>query len=196
MPQDRPGGFRPAFAGISRQTVSDPLLITGDSSVMAAAHQALALAARGGATPLVVDAGMSFDPYRLAALARKHHMPPEALLRAVRVMRVMTALQLVEALLWIARQPPGGMVAVLRPQAVFGDPDLDEGDANHYHRRFIKAIHWFARHGRPLLVAEHSTARRRPFLNHQLHAAIGQHVTATPTQEPLWEKVSFPIPRQ
>ena len=153
-----------------------PVLLTGGQGVASAAHRVMVAAVQAGQSPLVVSTGMDFDPYRLAALARERGMDAQAVLSAVRVMRVMSVDQLLEALRQLYARPSPGGVLLMRPQRLFGDPDLNEADAQFFHQRFLRAIRFYERAGLPLMVVERTPCRQRPPLFERMRRAIPQQI--------------------
>jgi len=153
-------------------------MLAGDGSVWARAHQFL-FQGQLRQPVVVVDAACRFDPYALAGLARIAGRDPEAVLRRVGIMRVLTIYQLVEGLRRLRTLPAGTGVMVMGAHALFEDPELEPDEAAFYHARLRKAMAVYRQEAHPLALVERirPAGGRRPTGRLPLLSRLAQTTT-------------------
>ena len=117
--------------------------------------------AGGGIDVIVLDGANGFDPYRVSSFARKALIPPERLLKRIRIARAFTCYQmatLIEKLSTLFRPNEGGTPSS-KPWAVllglittFLDEDVSEREVRPLFERSLRRMEAMAEEGIPLLL--------------------------------------------
>jgi hypothetical protein len=136
------------------------ILVEGEGAGPAASSLAGWMAARE-MEPVILDGANRFDPYAVSALARNLSLPPEGLLRRIRIARAFTCHQMAvlvgEKLPSLIRQGPGGKtfgrrVIVLGPITPFLDEDVPEREVCALFERSLRRVEAMAAEGTPFLL--------------------------------------------
>ncbi len=149
-------------AGLSAQlTFPRKVLFWGERAGEISSYVAGWLAGKGR-TVIVLDGANRFDPYTVSSLARKAWIPPEKLLKSIRIARAFTCYQMAtlmgESLTSLLRregvtelrQRP--WVILLGPLATFLDEDVPEREARPLFERSLRKIEGMASEGVPFLL--------------------------------------------
>ncbi|HSB03755.1 MAG TPA: hypothetical protein VLK23_01080 [Thermodesulfobacteriota bacterium] len=139
--------------------------------------------ARGGIDVIVLDGANGFDPYRVSSFARKILIPPERLLKKIRIARAFTCYQmatLVERLALLLHQEgavqpeslPSSFrrylrqpcVILLGPITTFLDEDVPEREVGPLFERSLRKMEIIAGKGIPFfLFQSHPFSKNPPF---------------------------------
>ena len=139
--------------------------------------------AGGGIDVIVLDGANGFDPYMVSSFARKILIPPERLLKKIRIARAFTCYQmatLVERLASLLHQEgaiqPESLpspfrrhlrklcVILLGPITTFLDEDVPEGEVGPLFERSLKKMEKMAGAGIPFfLFQSHTFSKNPPF---------------------------------
>ncbi len=115
------------------------------------------LAGKGRAV-IVLDGANRFDPYTVSSLARRAWIPPEKLLKSIRIARAFTCYQMAtlmgEQLASLLRREGTAelWVILLGPLTTFLDEDVSEREARPLFERFLRKIEEMASEGVPFLL--------------------------------------------
>jgi len=148
--------------GLSAQHVSPrKVLFRGERTGEISSYVAGWLAGKGIAV-IVVDGANRFDPYMASSFARKALIPPEKLLKTIRIARAFTCYQMAtlmgERLTSLLRRegetelPKKPWVIFLGPITTFLDEDVSEREARPLFERSLKKIEEMAARGVPFLL--------------------------------------------
>jgi hypothetical protein len=154
------------WTGLSTQpTFSRKVLFWGERIGEISSYVAGWLAGRGIAV-IVVDGANRFDPYAVSSLARRAWIPPEKLLKSIRIARAFTCYQMAtlmgeqltsllgrEGTTELPRKP---WVILLGPLTTFLDEDVPEKEAHSLFERSLKKIEEMAVRGVPFLLFQSS----------------------------------------
>ena len=120
---------------------------------------------------ILLDGANHFDPYMVSSFARKVWIPPESLLRKIRIARAFTCYQMAtlmgERLVSLLRQegiatlPKKPWVIVLGPVTTFFDEDVPEREVRPLFERSLKRVEEMATAGIPFFFFQPSTSAFR-----------------------------------
>ncbi len=159
-------------AGLSAQlTFPRKVLFWGERAGEISSYVAGWLAGKGRAV-IVLDGANRFDPYTVSSLARKAWIPPEKLLKSIRIARAFTCYQmatlvgerlisLVGAIHESPLQKP--WVILLGPLTTFLDEDVPEREARPLFERALRKIEKIALEGVPFLLFQSSVFSENSF---------------------------------
>jgi len=149
-------------AGLSAQlTFPRKVLFWGERAGEISSYVAGWLAGKGIAV-IVLDGANRFDPYTVSSLARRTWIPPEKLLKSIRIARAFTCYQMAtlmgESLTSLLRhegatelrQRP--WVILLGPLATFLDEDVSEREVRPLFERSLKKMEGMVSEGVPFLL--------------------------------------------
>jgi hypothetical protein len=122
---------------------------------------------------IVLDGANRFDPYMISSFARKALIPPERLLKRIRIARAFTCYQMAimvgERLYDLLRregvpaQPENRWIILLGPVTPFMDEDVSEREVRPLFERSLKKIEEMAMKGVPFLLFQPSVFSNPPF---------------------------------
>ncbi len=117
---------------------------------------------------ILLDGANHFDPYRVSSFARKVWIPPERLLKKIRIARAFTCYQMAtlmgERLVSLLRQEGTATleqkpwVIVLGPATTFFDEDVPEREVRPLFERSLKRVEEMAMAGTPFFFFQPSTS--------------------------------------
>jgi len=126
-----------------------------------------------GREVIVLDGANRFDPYLVSSFARKALIPPEKLLKKIRIARAFTCYQMAmmvgERLNDLLNQeeatvqPENRWVILLGPVTPFMDEDVSEREVRPLFERSLKKIEEMAMKGVPFLLFQPSVFSNPPF---------------------------------
>jgi hypothetical protein len=140
-----------------------------------------AFAAARGFEVLVADGANAFDPYIVSRFARRESLPPEALLKKIRVARAFTCHQLAtlvrERLESRVSGEKAALAVLLGPATLFADEDVPGEEAALLFRKMLADVRRMSRRGLFFLLSQSffPTNRNRSFLLREL-AGMAQAV--------------------
>jgi hypothetical protein len=148
--------------GLSAQPISPKkVLFWGERAGEISSYVAGWLAGKGIAV-IVVDGANRFDPYMASSFARKALIPPEKLLKSIRIARAFTCYQMAALMgeqltSLLGREgatelPQKPWVIFLGPITTFLDEDVLEREARPLFERSLKKIEEMAARGVPFLL--------------------------------------------
>lgn len=148
--------------GLSTQALSPrKVLFWGERTGEISSYAAGWLAGKG-IEVIVLDGANRFDPYMASSFARKALIPPERLLKRIRIARAFTCYQMAimvgERLNSLFRQegatapPEDRWVILLGPATPFMDEDVSEREVRPLFERSLKKIEEMALGGVPFLL--------------------------------------------
>jgi hypothetical protein len=148
--------------GLPAQPISlRKVLFWGEGAGEISSYVAGWLAAKG-IEVIVLDGDNRFDPYMVSSFARKALIPPERLLKRIRIARAFTCYQMAimvgERLNSLLRQegaivqPENRWVILLGPVTPFMDEDVSEREVRPLFERSLKKIEEMALRGVPFLL--------------------------------------------
>ena len=123
------------------------VLLSGDRSLLAVAHRIIARQAMVAVPPVVIDCGGVFNPYGVAEEARRHQVPPQAVLERIMICRAFTGYQELHALRRVARLAPGQRLYLLNPLHVLLDEDLPAADRPWLFNRLLAGLDFLGDRG-------------------------------------------------
>ncbi len=149
-------------AGLTAQpSFPRKVLFWGERAGEISSYVAGWLAGKGKAV-ILLDGANRFDPYTVSSLARKASVPPEKLLKSIRIARAFTCYQMAtlmgEPLISLLRREgttelrQGPWVILLGPLATFLDEDVPEREARPLFERSLRKIEGMASKGVPFLL--------------------------------------------
>jgi hypothetical protein len=176
-----PNYSRPNYPGVSLDEVFSELILAGTQVSSNLPRKALFWGERvsgissylagwmagRGIDVIVLDGANGFDPYRVSSFARKALVPPERLLKGIRIARAFTCYQmatLVERLAFLLRQEgeiqPESLsspfqrpsVILLGPIATFLDEDVREREVGPLFERSLRKMEVMAGGGIPFFL--------------------------------------------
>jgi hypothetical protein len=119
-----------------------------------------------GIAVIVLDGANRFDPYTVSSLARRAWIPPEKLLKSIRIARAFTCYQMAtlmgEQLASLLRQEGASellqrpWVILLGPLTPFLDEDVSEREVRPLFERSLRKIEGMASEGVPFLLFQSS----------------------------------------
>jgi hypothetical protein len=119
-----------------------------------------------GIAVIVLDGANRFDPYTVSSLARRAWIPPEKLLKSIRIARAFTCYQMAtlmgEQLASLLRQEGASellqrpWVILLGPLTPFLDEDVSEREVRPLFERSLRKIEGMASKGVPFLLFQSS----------------------------------------
>jgi hypothetical protein len=119
-----------------------------------------------GIAVIVLDGANRFDPYTVSSLARRAWIPPEKLLKSIRIARAFTCYQMAtlmgERLTSLLRQEGANellqrpWVILLGPLTTFLDEDVSEREVRPLFERSLRKIEGMASKGVPFLLFQSS----------------------------------------
>ena len=119
-----------------------------------------------GIAVIVLDGANRFDPYTVSSLARRAWIPPEKLLKSIRIARAFTCYQMAtlmgERLTSLLRQEGANellqkpWVILLGPLTTFLDEDVSEREVRPLFERSLRKIERMASKGVPFLLFQSS----------------------------------------
>ena len=137
------------------------VLFGGEGASGIASYLAGWMAGRG-MDVIVLDGANAFDPYRVSSFARKAVIPPERLLRGIRIARAFTCYQMTalvtEKLVPLLRpsssrqHPQKPCVILLGPITTFLDEDVPEREVGPLFERSLKRMERMAGEGVPFFL--------------------------------------------
>lgn len=119
------------------------------------------LAGKGRAV-IVLDGANRFDPYMVSSLARRAWIPPERLLKSIRIARAFTCYQMAnlmreQLISLLEREGTAELwVILLGPLTTFLDEDVSEREAHPLFERSLRKIEEAASKGVPFLLFQSS----------------------------------------
>ena len=125
------------------------------------------LASKGIAV-VVLDGANRFDPYTVSSLARRAWIPPERLLKSIRIARAFTCYQMAtlmgEQLTSLLRREGAAelWVILLGPLTTFLDEDVSEREVRPLFERSLRKIEGVASEGVPFLLFQSSEFPENP----------------------------------
>ena len=148
--------------GLSSQpTFPQKVLFWGENAGEISSYVAGWLAGKGRAV-IVLDGANRFDPYTVSSLARRAWIPPERLLKSIRIARAFTCYQMAalmgEQLTSLLRQEETTelwqrpWVILLGPLTTFLDEDVSEREVRPLFERSLRKIEGMASKGVPFLL--------------------------------------------
>ena len=166
--------------GLSAQPISPKkVLFWGERAGEISSYVAGWLAAKG-IEVIVLDGANRFDPYMVSSFARKALIPPERLLKRIRIARAFTCYQMammvgerLNSLLseeGAIGQSENRWVILLGPVTPFMDEDVSEREARPLFERSLKKIEEMALKGIPFLLFQPTVFRdsKRTYLMRRL----------------------------
>ncbi len=163
---------------LSRLTLTGPpvlprkILFWGEGAGEISSYAAGWLAGKGREV-IVLDGANRFDPYMTSSFARKALIPPERLLKRIRIARAFTCHQMAimvgERLYDLLRkegapaQPEDRWIILLGPVTPFMDEDVSEREVRPLFERSLKKIDEMAMKGVPFLLFQPSVFSNPPF---------------------------------
>ena len=118
--------------------------------------------AGGGMDVIVLDGANAFDPYRVSSFARKAVIPPERLLRRIRIARAFTCYQMATLITekLVSLLPPSPFrqhprrpcVILLGPVTTFLDEDVPDREVGPLFERSLKKMEMMAGEGVPFFL--------------------------------------------
>jgi hypothetical protein len=133
-----------------------------------------------GIDVIVLDGANRFDPYMASSFARRALIPPERLLRRIRIARAFTCYQMAtlmgERLVSLLRQEEEAAprqkpwVIVLGPTTTFFDKDVPEREVRPLFERSLKSVEEMAMGGIPFFLFQPSVSpdSKRAYLTRRL----------------------------
>jgi hypothetical protein len=129
-----------------------------------------------GITVIVLDGANRFDPYTVSSLARRAWIPPEKLLKSIRIARAFTCYQMAtlmgERLVSLVHARAVGAihesplqkpwVILLGPLTTFLDEDVSEREVRPLFERSLRKIEGMASEGVPFLLFQSSGFSENP----------------------------------
>jgi len=123
-----------------------------------------------GIDVIVLDGANGFNPYRVSSLARKVWIPPESLLRRIRIARDFTCYQMAalmeERLTSLLKQEPEiaqPQVVILGPTTTFLDEDVSEREVRPLFERSLRKMEEMASGGTPFFLFQPVLSGSPPF---------------------------------
>jgi hypothetical protein len=156
----------------SQSISSRKVLFWGERAGEISSYVAGWLAGKGREV-IVLDGANRFDPYMVSSFARKALIPPERLLKKIRIARAFTCYQM--AMMVGERlndlfnqegatvQPENRWVILLGPVTPFMDEDVSEREVRPLFERSLKKIEEMAMKGVPFLLFQPSVFSNPPF---------------------------------
>jgi hypothetical protein len=150
-----------------------------------------AFAAARGFEVLVADGANAFDPYIVSRFARKEGLPPEELLKKIRVARAFTCHQLAtlvrERLETRMAEEKTSLVVLLGPATLFADEDVPGEEAALLFRKMLAGVRGMSRRGIFFLLSQSfsRTNRNRSFLLRELAGLAHAVLKLKPEAETL-----------
>lgn len=135
--------------------------------------------AGGGIDVIVLDGANGFDPYRVSSFARKALIPPEKLLKQIRIARAFTCYQMAALVdkLPALFQSDGGAARTFRPRVIllgwvtaFLDEDVPEREVRPLFERSLRRVEAMAEEGIPFFFFQAPSlfASKRDYLMKRL----------------------------
>jgi hypothetical protein len=125
-----------------------------------------------GKTVIVLDGANRFDPYTISSLARRAWIPPERLLKSIRIARAFTCYQMAtlmgEQLTSLLRREEAAerwqrpWVILLGPLTTFLDEDVSEREAHSLFERSLRKVEEMASNEIPFLLFQSSRFSENP----------------------------------
>ncbi|MDI7260310.1 MAG: hypothetical protein QME90_10355 [Thermodesulfobacteriota bacterium] len=153
----------------SHPAFSKKVLFSGEEMGKVASYVAGWMAGQGGDV-IVLDGANRFDPYTVSSFARKALIPPERLLKRIRIARAFTCYQmttlmgklisLVGAIHESPLQKP--RVIVLGPITTFLDQDVPEREVRPLFERSLRKLEGVAAEGIPFFLFQSPTFSGNP----------------------------------
>ncbi len=143
------------------------VLLCGESTGEISSYVAGWLAGKGRAV-VVLDGANRFDPYTVSSLARRAWIPPEKLLKSIRIARAFTCYQMAtlmgEQLTSLLRREGATelWVILLGPLTTFLDEDVSEKEARPLFERSLRKIEEMASEGVPFLLFQSLGSSENP----------------------------------
>jgi hypothetical protein len=150
-----------------------------------------AFAAARGFEVLVADGANAFDPYIVSRFARKEGLPPEGLLKKIRIARAFTCHQLAtlvrERLEARMAEEKTSLVVLLGPATLFADEDVPGEEAALLFRKMLAGVRGMSRRGIFFLLSQSfsRTNRNRSFLLRELAGLAHAVLKLKPEAETL-----------
>ena len=169
----RKHSFDEILLQLMRVDLSAPqkVLFWGERAGEISSYVAGWLAGKGRAV-VVLDGANCFDPYTVSSLARKAWIPPEKLLKSIRIARAFTCYQMAtlmgEQLTSLLRQEGATelrqkpWVILLGPLTTFLDEDVSEREVRPLFERSLRKIEGVASEGIPFLLFQSSEFSENP----------------------------------
>jgi hypothetical protein len=143
------------------------VLFWGEKAGEISSYVAGWLAGKGRAV-VVLDGANRFDPYTVSSLARRTWIPPEKLLKSIRIARAFTCYQMAtlmgEQLTSLLRREGAAelWVILLGPLTTFLDEDVSEKEVRPLFERSLRKIEEAASEGVPFLLFQSSEFSENP----------------------------------
>ena len=165
----RKHSFDEVLLQLMRVNLSAPrkVLFRGERAGEISSYVAGWLAGKGRAV-VVLDGANRFDPYTVSSLARKAWIPPEKLLKSIRIARAFTCYQMAtlmgEQLTSLLRREGAAelWVILLGPLTTFLDEDVSEREVRPLFERSLRKIEEMASEGVPFLLFQSSEFSGNP----------------------------------
>jgi hypothetical protein len=165
----RKHSFDEILLQLMRVDLSAPrkVLLWGERAGEISSYVAGWLAGKGRAV-VVLDGANRFDPYTVSSLARRAWIPPERLLKSIRIARAFTCYQMAtlmgEQLTSLLRREGAAelWVILLGPLTTFLDEDVSEREARPLFERSLRKIEEMASEGVPFLLFQSSGFSENP----------------------------------
>ncbi len=114
-----------------------------------------------GMDVILLDGANHFNPYMVSSFARRALIPPERLLRRIRIARAFTCYQMATLMgerLWsfLKEEEEKPWVIILGPMTTFLDEDVPEREAQPLFERALKRLEEMAREGIPFFLFQPS----------------------------------------
>jgi hypothetical protein len=171
-----------AVAQLSAQkTLPQKVLVGGNGVGRLSSHVAGWMASRE-IEVILLDGANRFDPYAVSFFARSASIPPEKLLKKIRIARAFTCYQMAALMgeklpLLLKRVNPSlseqrTWIIFLGPLSTFLDEDVPEREARSLLERTLKKAEGLAAEGIPLLIFQapiHVHSKRSYFMKRLVH---------------------------
>jgi hypothetical protein len=157
-----------------------------------------------GIEVIVLDGANRFDPYMVSSFAKKALIPPEGLLKRIRIARAFTCYQMAvmvgERLYDLLRregvpaQQENRWIILLGPVTPFMDEDVSEREVRPLFERSLKKIEEMAMKGVPFLLFQPSVFSNPPFTpleNSAIHGRADINKPSVPHRKDRGRAPSF-----
>ena len=154
---------------LSQLTLADPpvfprkVLFWGDGVGGISSYVAGCMAGKG-IDVILLDGANRFDPYMASSFARKAMIPPERLLKRIRIARAFTCYQMAtlmgERLVSLVHALQKPWVILLGPITTFFDEDVPEREVRPLFERSLKRVEEIAMEGIPFFLFQPSAVSK------------------------------------
>lgn len=165
----------------AQKNLPQKVLVGGDGVGRLSSHVAGWMASQG-IEVILLDGANRFDPYAVSLFARSVSIPPEKLLKKIRIARAFTCYQMaalmgekLSLLLKRVNPSPSGQktwVIFLGPLSTFLDEDVPEREVRSLLEKALKKVEGLAAEGIPLLVFQtpiHAHSKRAYLMKRLVH---------------------------